>query len=66
MKERLDSHRLSNGMVILGEPMADVESASFYFWSPPEMPIILKAVPGRAKSSLTGCFAGQVPGTAAH
>ncbi|MBN2511822.1 MAG: insulinase family protein [Sedimentisphaerales bacterium] len=34
MKERLDSHRLSNGMIILGEPMADVESASFYFLLP--------------------------------
>ncbi|MEN6307058.1 MAG: pitrilysin family protein [Anaerohalosphaeraceae bacterium] len=34
MKERLDSHRLDNGMILLGEPMADVESASFYFLLP--------------------------------
>jgi len=40
MKERLDSHRLSNGMILLGEPMADVESASFYFLLLQETPFI--------------------------
>jgi predicted Zn-dependent peptidase len=34
MKERLDQHRLNNGMVILGEPMDEVESVSFHFLLP--------------------------------
>jgi predicted Zn-dependent peptidase len=34
MKERLDEHRLNNGMVILGEPMDEVESVSFHFLLP--------------------------------
>lgn len=32
--ERQDFHKLSSGMILLGEPMADVESASFYFLLP--------------------------------
>ncbi|MBM4103469.1 MAG: insulinase family protein [Planctomycetes bacterium] len=34
MKERLDQYRLNNGMVILGEPMDEVESVSFHFLLP--------------------------------
>jgi predicted Zn-dependent peptidase len=33
-KERLDQHRLKNGMIILGEPMDGVESVSFCFLLP--------------------------------
>jgi predicted Zn-dependent peptidase len=33
-KERLDQHRLKNGMIILGEPMDEVESVSFCFLLP--------------------------------
>jgi predicted Zn-dependent peptidase len=33
-KDRLDQHRLKNGMVILGEPMDGVESVSFCFLLP--------------------------------
>jgi len=33
-QERQDSYQLGNGLMILGEPMPDVESASFYFLLP--------------------------------
>jgi len=34
MSERLDTHILSNGMVVLGEPMESVESVAFGFMLP--------------------------------
>jgi predicted Zn-dependent peptidase len=34
MTERIDTHKLSNGMVILGVPMAQVQSAAFGFLLP--------------------------------
>ena len=34
MKEHLDKHKLSNGMVLLGERMEAVESAAFGFMLP--------------------------------
>jgi predicted Zn-dependent peptidase len=58
MTERLDKHILQNGMVILGEPVANVASAAFDFFLPCGASLLPKGCGGAAEIISDWIFRG--------
>jgi predicted Zn-dependent peptidase len=58
MDDRLDKHTLSNGMVLLGEPMAGVQSAAFNFMMPAGSTVLPEGCCGAANIVADWIFRG--------
>ena len=58
MESKLDKHTLSNGMVVLGETMADVQSAAFSFMLPAGAAVLPEGCCGAANVIADWIFRG--------
>jgi len=58
MSEKLDKHVLTNGMVVLGEPMEAVESVAFGFMIPAGVAVLAEGFCGAANVISDWIFRG--------